>query len=104
MWVINKYGRANHAWINTWKGGGEFLIRRLPHYIALSIEVSEFQSLDIFETLDETAPFYGRASSGPIVRSYLLRNTFDSAALFVNYSKSQVYMQHLCTFVWDFST
>ena len=40
------HGRTNHAWINIWKGGDEFMIRRV-YYIVLSIEASEFQSLDI---------------------------------------------------------
>ena len=50
------HSRTNHAWINIWKGGRGVSNQEGCHII-LSIEFSEFQSLDIFETLDETAPF-----------------------------------------------
>ena len=57
------HDRTNHAWINIWKGGGgQLLIGRVTILCSLEYtgklhRFSQFQSFDIFETLDETEPF-----------------------------------------------
>ena len=45
----------------------------LENVLVLCLEISKFQSRDLFEMLG-TAPFYKPFSPGPIVRSYLFCN------------------------------